>query len=116
MLAAFGMASSAHGQDVGFLATNGSFSTISVPGSSGTSYALGINDLGQMVGYCYGCYPTSPGPVPGPTPGAGLLSLAFFVIAGVKAKARTMAGFVRHCFVRAGIANAPLSRSESAGG
>ena len=46
VLAAFGMASSAYGQDVGFLDTNGSFSTISVPGSSGTYLCFGHQRFG----------------------------------------------------------------------
>ncbi len=37
---------------------------------------------------------------PGPVPGAGLLSLAFFVLAGVKTKLREIAGFARQTRAR----------------
>ena len=71
--------------------------------STGSQYALIENTPnGPLSGGGFPLTSLTLAPVgaPGPAPGAGLLSLAFFVLAGVKAKARAMAAFARGWLVQ----------------
>lgn len=66
--------------------------------STGSQYALIENTPnGPLSGGRLPADFTHPHPCrrPGPVPGAGLLSLGFFVLAGVKTKARAIAAFAR---------------------
>ncbi len=66
--------------------------------STGSQYALIENTAnGPLPGGGFPLTSLTLAPVgaPGPVPGAGLLSLGFFFVAGVKTKARAMAAFAR---------------------
>lgn len=74
---------------------NGSNNYTSIPGYGEQLQSLAVTPLDYF----------NVSAAPGPTPGAGLLSLAFFVLAGVKTKARAIAAFVRDFLARGGIAS-----------
>ena len=80
---------------ISFSTSSGSYNLY----STGSQYAL-IENVPISNGLSGGGVPLTsvtltPVGAPGPVPGAGLLSLGFFVLAGVKTKARAIAAFAR---------------------